>query len=79
MKHELVHIIAQENHQIEIYIEKIFGGKVAPDKDNPISMGYSYLTNPRIYAPRWYHEGIADYMTTWMNGGIGRVMGDMMR
>ena len=76
MKHELVHIIAQEKpSNRDLTFRKIFGGKVAPDKDNPISMGYSYLTNPRIYAPRWYHEGIADYMTTWMNGGIGRVMG----
>ncbi|MCK4235573.1 MAG: hypothetical protein KAX38_00545, partial [Candidatus Krumholzibacteria bacterium] len=43
--------------------------------EDPISIFYSYLTNPRRYAPRWYHEGIAVFMETWMAGGFGRVLG----
>ena len=31
-----------------------------------------YLTAPRVAAPRWYHEGIAVFIDTWMAGGIGR-------
>jgi hypothetical protein len=33
------------------------------------------LTNPRWNAPRWYHEGIAVFLETWMSGGKGRVLG----
>jgi hypothetical protein len=76
MKHELVHIIAQEkSSSSDRFYRKLFAGKVFADSDDPISMLYSYLTAPRIFSPRWYHEGIAEYMTTWMSGGIGRVMG----
>jgi hypothetical protein len=38
-------------------------------------MFYSYFTNPRWYSPRWYHEGIATFLETWMAGGIGRALG----
>src|SRR5205085_363662 len=41
----------------------------------PLSVAYSYLTVPRWYAPRWYLEGIATYLETWMNGGLGRALG----
>ena len=76
MKHELVHIIAQEKStRADRRYRKLFGGKVYPESEDPISMLYSYMTAPRIFSPRWYHEGIAEYMTTWMSGGIGRVMG----
>lgn len=76
MNHELVHIIAQDKpNSSDRFFRSIFAGKVYPDKDNPVSMLYSYLTAPRIFAPRWYHEGIAEHMATWMSGGIGRVMG----
>jgi hypothetical protein len=36
---------------------------------------WSYVTVPRWYAPRWYQEGIACFMETWMSGGLGRAMG----
>lgn len=76
MNHELVHIIAQDKpNNSDRFFRSMFAGKVYPDRENPVSMLYSYLTAPRIFAPRWYHEGIAEYMTTWMSGGIGRVMG----
>ena len=43
--------------------------------NNRVSMIYSYLTSPRLYAPRWYHEGIAVFLETWMAGGFGRALG----
>lgn len=76
MNHEMVHIIAQEkSSRSDRFFRSMFSGKVFPDRQDPVSMLYSYLTVPRIFSPRWYHEGIAEYMTTWMSGGIGRVMG----
>jgi hypothetical protein len=38
-------------------------------------MIYSYMTSPRWYSPRWYHEGIAAFLETWMAGGAGRALG----
>ena len=38
-------------------------------------MFYSYLSVPRAYSPRWYHEGIAVFLETWMSGGLGRALG----
>ncbi len=76
MNHELVHIIAQDKSSgSDRFFRTVFAGKVFPDQQDPVSMFYSYLTTPRIFSPRWYHEGIAEYMTTWMSGGIGRAMG----
>lgn len=76
MSHELMHVVATDkpSHTDNVY-RSIFLGKVSPTSDNPISMIYSYLTVPRKYSPRWYHEGIAVFMETWMAGGIGRVLG----
>ena len=51
---------------------KLFGGKVMPVAEQPESILYFYLTTPRVAAPRWFHEGIAVFVDTWMAGGIGR-------
>ena len=51
------------------------GAKVTPDNQHPLSALWSYLSVPRWYAPRWYHEGIACFMETWMGGGVGRSLG----
>lgn len=76
MNHELVHIAAQDNiSSTDRFFRSLFMGKVDPVQADPVSMIYGYLTTPRRYSPRWYHEGIAEFMTTWMSGGIGRVMG----
>ena len=80
--HELVHIVALDmTSKNDRLYRKFFGGKIDPAQSDPISMIYGYMTAPRRYSPRWYHEGIAEFMTTWMSGGIGRVMGtyDEMR
>lgn len=76
MNHELVHILATDKtSRADRIFQSVFLGKVAPTADHPVSMFYSYLTNPRKYSPRWYHEGIAVFMETWMSGGIGRALG----
>ena len=76
MNHELVHVIASDKPSAnDNFYRKLFFGKVFVTPENPESMIYSYLTNPRRYSPRWYHEGIAVFLETWMAGGIGRAMG----
>lgn len=76
MSHELTHqVMCDKASKSDLVIQKIFGGKVMPDNKDPLSLAYSYFTTPRWYSPRWYHEGIAVFMETWMSGGVGRVMG----
>ena len=52
-----------------------YGAKVTPDNQHPLSALWSYMSVPRWYAPRWYHEGIACFMETWLGGGVGRSLG----
>ena len=80
MNHELVHMAALDNtSKRDRFFQKVFLGKVFPTSDHPISMFYSFLTIPRFYAPRWYHEGIASYVDTWMSGGQGNAWAIMMK
>jgi len=76
MMHELMHVVASENATgADEFFRSAMFGKVSAQPDNPESILYTYLTNPRRYAPRWYHEGIAVFMETWLAGGIGRALG----
>ena len=76
MNHEMVHVVATDKgNKSDHLARKAFSGKVSPTDENPISMVYAYMTNPRRWSPRWYHEGIAVFLETWMAGGAGRVMG----
>ena len=76
MNHELVHITqgdvasAQDRRW-----RQLFMGKVIPRSQNPETLLYNYLTAPRFVAPRWYIEGGAVFMETWMGGGVGRAQG----
>ena len=45
---------------------------VAGRRSSPSRSLYFFLTTPRVAAPRWYHEGIAMFVDTWMAGGLGR-------
>lgn len=77
MNHELVHIAALDNaSKSDLFYRKLFMGKVKSSNDHPISIFYSYLTNPRYYSPRWLHEGIAVFVETWMDGGKGNALGN---
>jgi hypothetical protein len=74
--HELVHITAlDQSSSSDRFFRSAFLGKVTPIDENPLSMVYSYLTVPRRYSPRWFHEGIAVFLETWMAGGYGRALG----
>ena len=76
MSHELVHVIAFEKAAgRDRMFRSWFRGKVRESADEPLSMLYSYLTVPRRAAPRWFHEGIAVFLETWMSGGYGRAQG----
>ncbi len=75
--HENTHIVMANmaNKQDEIYRKLLFG-KVRRNEEQPLSAFWSYLTTPRWYSPRWFHEGIACFLETWMSGGLGRAMGN---
>jgi len=76
LNHEMAHIVTVDKATgSDRFYRSIFFGKVTPNPEVPLSMLYGYLTTPRWYAPRWYLEGIAVYLETWMNGGLGRAIG----
>jgi hypothetical protein len=76
MNHEMVHVAAMDQAtRRDRAFRRLFGGKVAPIGDQPESVLYFFLTTPRVAAPRWYHEGIATFLDTWMAGGLGRAQG----
>lgn len=76
MNHEMAHIFTVDKPTAsDRFFRSVFFGKVTPNAEAPTSMLYGYLTTPRWYAPRWYLEGYAVYLETWMNGGLGRVIG----
>lgn len=73
MNHELVHVATMDQAAgSDRFFRKLFGGKVMPVSEQPESILYFLLTTPRVAAPRWYHEGIAVFVDTWMAGGLGR-------
>ena len=76
MNHEMVHISTGDvSSEEERRWRRFFLGKVAPQPQHPESLLYSYLTVPRFTVPRWYTEGSAVFMETWMGGGLGRAQG----
>ncbi len=76
MNHELTHVVTMDKPVGSApFFRGLFFGKVLPDRENPMSAVYAYLTSPRTYSPRWYLEGIAVFMETWMDGGLGRALG----
>ena len=76
MNHELAHIFTTDKPtSSDRFFRSVFHGKVIPSAEVPLTVAYGYLTVPRWYSPRWYLEGIATYMETWMNGGLGRAIG----
>ncbi len=73
MNHELVHVATMDQAtQRDRMFRRLFGGKVNPIAEQPETILYMYLTAPRVAAPRWFHEGIAVFIDTWMAGGMGR-------
>ncbi len=76
MNHELIHVATGDVWSEEDrFWRRLFLGKVAARPHHPESLLYSYLTVPRFTAPRWFTEGSAVFMETWMGGGLGRAQG----
>jgi len=74
--HEYTHIVMTDKYnRKDLGWRKFFGTKVSVDNTQPITALWSFLSVPRWYAPRWYHEGIACFMETWLGGGVGRSLG----
>ena len=76
MNHEMVHIAQGDIASSEDrWWRSFFFGKVGAQSQYPETMLYNYLTVPRFAVPRWYVEGTAVFMETWMGGGVGRAQG----
>ena len=76
MNHELVHIsTTDQTAPTEDKARRFFRGKVVATPEHPESILYQYLTAPRKTSPRWYLEGLAVFLETWMAGGLGRAQG----
>jgi len=76
MNHETVHVITTDQPaKGDRFFRSLFLGKVQDAADDPASVLYAYLTTPRLLTPRWYLEGIAVFMETWLAGGLGRAQG----
>lgn len=76
MNHEMVHVVTTDQAApVDKRYRRLFGGKVLPIPDHPETALYHYLTTPRDSSPRWYLEGIAVFLETWMAGGLGRAQG----
>lgn len=74
--HEVTHVATMDVwNSRDAFWRRIFGGKPMPVDDHPESILYNYLTTPRVNVPRWYLEGSAVFMETWMAGGFGRAQG----
>lgn len=75
-QHEYTHVVMTDKAtKGEVRWRKFLGGKFIVDNHHPFSALWSYCGVPRWYAPRWYHEGIACFLETWMGGGVGRDLG----
>ena len=73
LNHELAHIVALDAAAgRDRTMRRVFLGKVSTTREHPESILYEYLTSPRFAATRWFHEGFAVFLETWMAGGIGR-------
>ena len=76
MNHEVVHIAQGDlENDDDRRWRALFAGKVWPQSEHPETLLYSWLTIPRFTAPRWYIEGSAVFLETWMGGGLGRAQG----
>jgi hypothetical protein len=76
MNHEAVHLANMDvANSRDLRWRRLFGGKPRQTEEHPETILYNYLTVPRLSSPRWYLEGAASFMETWMAGGIGRAQG----
>ncbi|MEO5988567.1 MAG: hypothetical protein ABIU54_00095 [Candidatus Eisenbacteria bacterium] len=76
MNHEVVHVLALDGQAgTDGLARGLLRGRVRETSEHPETIVYGNLTLPRRGSPRWYHEGIAVFLETWMAGGLGRAQG----
>ncbi len=76
LNHEPVHVATMDVwNEDDARWRRLFHGKPAPIQEHPESILYNFLATPRVNSPRWYLEGSAVFMETWMAGGYGRAQG----
>ena len=76
LNHEPVHVATMDVwNETDAHWRRLFHGKPMPVEDHPESILYNFLATPRVNTPRWYLEGSAVFMETWMAGGFGRAQG----
>ncbi|MCZ6821182.1 MAG: hypothetical protein O7G31_17070 [Calditrichaeota bacterium] len=76
LAHELVHVVVNDmSGGVESLARSLFS-KVLPEKEQPLTIPYSLLTNFGRYTTQWHQEGMAVFMETWLNGGYGRILGN---
>lgn len=74
--HEVTHVAQMDVwNERDAFWRRLFGGKPLAVQEHPESILYNYLTTPRANVPRWFLEGSAVFMETWMAGGFGRAQG----
>jgi len=74
--HEVTHVATMDVwNDRDAFWRRLFGGKPMALQEHPESILYNYLATPRVNVPRWYLEGSAVFMETWMAGGLGRAQG----
>lgn len=74
--HELTHVATMDVWNADdARWRRFFAGKPMPVEEHPETILYNFLATPRVNTPRWYLEGSAVYLETWMAGGLGRGQG----
>jgi hypothetical protein len=74
--HEVTHVALMDVwNERDAFWRRALGGKPMPVQEHPESILYNYLATPRVNVPRWFLEGSAVFMETWMAGGFGRAQG----
>jgi hypothetical protein len=74
--HEVTHVALMDVwNERDAFWRRVLGGKPMPVQEHPESILYNYLATPRVNVPRWFLEGSAVFMETWMAGGFGRAQG----
>ncbi len=54
---------------------QFFLGKIVPQPAVPETLLYTLSDRAALHEPRWYPEGSAVFVETWMGGGLGRAQG----
>jgi hypothetical protein len=74
--HEMAHVAIMDVwNEHDAFWRKFLSGKPMPEAEHPETILYNFLATPRVNTPRWFLEGSAVFMETWMAGGLGRGQG----